>query len=164
MKMSVWDDIISEAVSSNDSISRGAREGRKTVRPWPPVMIRDFLDKRETGVSEAGPDTKIGHVVDYLSVSPGAVVAVYDIDGRLIGIAVDDDVMALIKRDGMLSALERPVLDAVHRGRPVCSITDSPYLVVQMMEEHGWDRFGVSEHGRIVGVVRRSDLVKFVED
>ncbi len=95
-----------------------------------------------------------------LAESPWASIAVYDENKGFLGIAVDEDVMALVKRDGV-RALDYPIAEAVQRNRPVCSVTDSPYVILQMMRSHGWDRIGVSEHGNLIGVLHRRDLVKY---
>ena len=88
------------------------------------------------------------------------MVAIYSDLQNLLGIVVDDDAMALVKRDG-IRALDYPVLEAAQRQRPVCSVTDSPYVVLSMMRQHDWDRVGVAERGRVIGVVHRRSLVHF---
>lgn len=163
MEMHTWDDILSMHVAEHATDSSPPPYNTHATRAWPPVMIRDFLRPDETGVIVVDADTEIGDIVEFLAASPGAIAAVTVSRGRLLGIAVDDDVMALIKRDGMTVALEKSAREAIQRQRPVCSITDSPYVILQEMKEQGWDRIGVSEHGHIIGVIYRRDLVKFVD-
>lgn len=133
------------------------------ARPWPPVMIRDFLRASNACAADVPPETTIGDVADFLSLSPNAIVAVRGADGRLMGVAVDHDVMALIKRDG-ISALDYPITEALQVQRPICNVTDSPYVVLGLMRVDNWDRVGVTERGRIVGVVTRRDLTEFAGD
>ena len=102
------------------------------------------------------PDTSL---IAYHQV-PSASIAIYDDEDTFLGIAVDEDAMALIKRDGV-RALVYPIIEAVQRNRPVCSITDSPFVVLNIMRNEGWDRVGVSKHGKMIGVVHRRHLVSF---
>ena len=105
------------------------------------------------------PDTSL---IAYHQV-PSASIAIYDDEDTFLGIAVDEDAMALIKRDGV-RALDYPIIEAVQRNRPVCSITDSPFVVLNIMRNEGWDRVGVSKHGKMIGVVHRRHLVSFLDN
>jgi len=160
MDMNAWDDIVRNDVRDVLKEATHPVNDSDRIRPWPPVMIRDFLHAYSLSTRNVDAACSVGDIADYLSESPGASVAVYDADGDFLGIAVDDDVMALIKRDG-IRALDYPIAEAVQRRRPVCSVTDSPVVILQMMRDKGWDRIGVAMHERIIGVLRRRDLVKF---
>ena len=163
MTIQTWNDTHSTPVSGDGAAGSVApiHEHEHASRAWPPVMIRDFLRPEELGVIVVHVDSEIGDMIDFLAASPGAVAAVVDEGLHLLGI--DDDVMAMIKRDGIKSAMEKSAREAIQRRRPVCSITDSPYVILQEMKDQGWDRIGVAEHGQVVGVVHRRDLVRFVE-
>lgn len=160
MDMNAWDEIVRNDV--NDVLKEATHPINDTdrIRPWPPIMVRDFLHAYTFSTRDVSDACSVGDIADYLSESPGSSVAVYDDDGDFLGIAVDDDVMALIKRDGV-RALDYPIVEAVQRGRPVCSITDSPVVILQMMRDKGWDRVGIAAHDRVIGVLRRGDLLKF---
>ena len=132
------------------------------ARPWPPRMIRDLGLKFPKRTIQTDTSIAIGYIVDFLASSPDAVVTVKDQLGRFLGIAVDDDVMALFKRDGN-KALEYPIIEAVQRDRPVYSITDSPHLALEQLMQEGWDRIGIRERGEIIGVLHRHELTKFIE-
>lgn len=159
----MWDNLVAEMLVDEPEAAHILRDSGTVIRPWPPVMIRDFIRTSQTSCRSVSTDFTIGHIADYLSSDRGACVAVYDDDNMLLGIAVDDDAMALIKRDG-LRALDEPVATCIQRGRPICSVTDSPYVVLGMMKDQSWDRVGVSEHGRVVGIVHRRDLVRFCDE
>ena len=163
----MWDNLISDMLMDElvdkPETAHILQDSHTDVRPWPPVMIRDFLRTSETECLHVGSDFTLGHVAEFLSASRGACIAVYSQSNEFLGIAVDDDAMALIKRDGMC-ALDASVIDCIQRGRPVCSLTDSPYVVLGMMKDQNWDRVGVSKHGRVIGVVHRRDLVHFCDD
>jgi len=162
MQMNVWDDIVSQDVSEIfiGSLAETAPSG--AVRPWPPVMIRDIFKATDKISKDVDSRVTVGYVADYLAENHTAIIAVYDENLGFLGIAVDEDVMALIKRHG-IDALDYPIVEAVQRRRPVCSITDSPFVVLNLMRSEGWDRIGVSERGDIVGILHRRDLVKFTE-
>lgn len=159
----MWDNLISDMLVDEPEAAHILQDSQTVVRPWPPVMIKDFLRTSQTECRHVSDEFTVGHVADFLSTNRGACVAVYDEENELLGIAVDDDAMALIKRDG-LRALDDSVATCVQRGRPVCSITDSPYVVLGMMKDQSWDRVGVSEHGKVIGVVHRRDLVRFCDE
>lgn len=161
MDINAWENIVRIDVNEVLSGSHTPVDDIGTVRPWPPVMIRDFLRAYSIEIRDVEAAATIGDIADYLSASPSASVAVYDANNAFLGVAVDEDVMALIKRDGV-RALDYPIIEAVQRNRPVCSITDSPYVILQEMRNQGWDRIGVAERGRVTGVLHRRDLVKFV--
>lgn len=160
MDMNAWDDIVRNDVRDVLKEATHAVNDADRIRPWPPVMIRDFLNAYSLSTRDVEAECSVGDIADFLSESPGASVAVYNSDGDFLGLAVDDDVMALIKRDGV-RALDYPIIEAVQRGRPVCSITDSPVVILQMMRDKGWDRVGIAAHDRVIGVLRRRDLLKF---
>jgi len=160
--MNAWDDIVKKDVDAVLSAAVVPVNDSLPVRPWPPVMIRDFIRAHNIRPRNVNASATVGYIADCLSENPGASVAVLDDNQQFIGIAVDEDVMALIKRDGV-RALDYPIIEAVQRNRPVCSITDSPYVVLESMRSEGWDRIGVAEHGSVIGVLHRRDLVKFIE-
>lgn len=159
----MWDNLISDMLVDEPEAAHILQDSHTAVRPWPPVMIRDFLRTSQTDCHHANDEFTIGHFAEFLSGNRSACVAVYNSDDDLVGIAVDDDAMALIKRDGM-RALDASISDCVQRQRPICSVTDSPYVVLSMMKDQDWDRAGVSEHGRVIGIVHRRDLVRFCDD
>lgn len=163
MEADMWDNLISDMLVDEPEAAHILQDSHTVVRPWPPVMIRDFLRTSQTECRNVSNEFTIGHIAEFLSGSKSACIAVYNSDDELVGIAVDDDAMALVKRDGM-RALDTSVMDCVQRQRPICSVTDSPYVVLGMMKDQNWDRVGVSEHGRVIGVVHRRDLVRFCDD
>lgn len=159
----MWDNLISDMLVDNPEAAHILHDSQTVVRPWPPVMLRDFMRTSQTECRHVGSYFSVGHVMGYLSDNPSACIAVYNEKDEFLGIAVDDDAMALLKRDG-LDAMETSVVDCVQRQRPVCSVTDSPYVVLAQMKDENWDRLGVSEHGRVIGIVHRRDLVRFCDD
>ena len=169
MDTSAWNHFLEAYPADTGAVQRlddnyHAEESRRDpARPWPPVMMRDFVRAGEALAIDVDDTTTVGYIADFLAQSPSAVAAVFDQDRRLLGIAVDEDVMALIKRDG-IKALDYPILEAVQRQRPTCSITDSPYVVLNMKKAENWERIGVAERGHVVGVVSRRALSEFAGD
>ncbi len=161
MDMNAWEEILRKNVNMVLNGSTEPVNDTGILRPWPPVMIRDFLGDSHVRAREVDASITVGDIADWLSESPGASIAVYDNHKRFLGIAVDEDVMALIKRDGV-RALDYPIAEAVQRNRPVCSVTDSPYVILEMMQSAGWDRVGVAERGDVIAILHRRELVKFV--
>lgn len=162
MENNVWHEIFDGTLNlpANANVSAKPKDN---VRPWPPVMIRDFLRANNTVAANVAAETTIGDVADFLASSPSAIVAVRGENGMLMGVAVDHDVMALIKRDGV-KALDYPISEALQLGRPICTVSDSPYVVLSLMRAENWDRVGVTDRGRIVGVVTRRDLTEFASE
>ncbi len=161
MDMNAWDDIVRVDVRNVLRNLASPVNDTETARPWPPIMIRDFLHADDVRTHNVDASATLADVADCLAESPAASVAVYDGDNNFLGIAVDEDVMALIKRDG-IRALDYPITEAIQRNRPVCSITDSPYVILKLMRAKGWDRIGVAERGRVIGILHRRKLVAFV--
>ncbi len=163
MAVNAWDELLFETKRS-DRISAIAMKSRdQLARPWPPVMIRDFLRIHASEVENVSPDTSIGEIVDFLAYDPKCVVTVTDCRGHLLGTVVDDDVMALVIQHGA-RALEWPVVEAMRPDRPICSVTESPYMVLHDMLAAEFDRFAVAERGNIIGVVLERDLIAFAGD
>ncbi|MDA0998163.1 MAG: hypothetical protein O2944_08155 [Proteobacteria bacterium] len=132
----------------------------RRVRPWPPVMIRDFLRVHSSEAIHVSPDLRVGSIIDFLAGSMTAVVTVTDCHGNLVGTVVDDDVMAAIGEHGV-QVLDWPISDVLTLGRPICNISDSPYIVLHDMLASDQRRFAVRERGMIVGVVVRDHLLEF---
>lgn len=162
MDINAWDEIVRNDVNNVLQGTATAVNDTTRSRPWPPVMIRDFMDHANLSIRDVDADCAVGDIADYLAEAPGLAIAVYDDEHNFLGVGVDEDVMALIKRDGV-RALDYPISEAVQRRRPVCSVTDSPHVVLQMMRSQGWDRVGVGKHGRVIGVLHRRDLAKFAD-
>lgn len=163
MEANMWDNLISDMLVDDPAAAHILQDSQTVVRPWPPVMLRDFIRTSQTECRHVGDDFSVGHVTGYLSENASACIAVYDEKDQFLGIAVDEDAMALLKRDGV-DAMETSVIDCVQRQRPVFSVTDSPYVVLAQMKDENWDRVGVSEHGRVIGLIHRRDLVRFCDD
>lgn len=160
MAGNVWYELFDGALKTPANLDVPARAGATPGRPWPPVMLRDFVRSSGSTAADVPPETTIGDIADFLASSTRAVIAVVGHDGYLMGAVVDSDVMALIQRDGV-KALDYPVSEALQCARPVCGATDSPYVVASLMQSRNWDRVAVAERGRVVGVVARRDLIDF---
>ncbi len=163
MGAKMWDNLISDMLADDPAAAHILQDSQTVVRPWPPVVLRDFIRTSQTECRHVGDDFTVGHVIGYLSENASACIAVYDDEDQFLGIAVDEDAMALLKRDG-LDAMDTSVVDCVQRQRPIFSVTDSPYVILAQMKDDNWDRVGVSEHGRVIGLLHRRDLVRFCDD
>lgn len=160
--MNAWEEIVRHDVSEIFIEANSEAVVSGPVRPWPPVMIRDLINVAQNQTKEVDSKVTVGYAADFLAENRAALIAVYDDHCGFLGIACDEDVMALIKRFGV-RALDFPISEAVQRQRPVCSTTDSPHVILNLMQSEGWDRIGVSERGEVIGVINRRELVKFTE-
>lgn len=165
MVANAWDELLMDnkfLAASGAAMAQIARKPRDLhVRPWPPVMIRDFLRTHESDLMDVLPNCRVGSIVDFLAAAPTAVVTVTDVRGNLLGTIVDDDIMGAIVEHGV-QALDWPVTEVIQAQRPTCSSSDSPYVVLHDMMTSSYDRFVVRERGLVVGVVMRRDLANFV--
>lgn len=167
MDSNIWNDLLDGDPRGNPAdavpFSNTLANVHGQHRPWPPVMVRDFIRANNAAAMDVAPTTQLADIADFLAADSDSIIAVRDDLGYLMGVCVDHDVMALIKRDGV-KALDYPVVEALQCERPICSVTDSPYVVAAQMRAYEWDRFGVSDRGHIVGVIARHDLADFFLD
>lgn len=129
-------------------------------RPWPPVLMRDYLDASKAQALGVGLDACLGQVVDFLAAHPDNVVAVID-RGNLLGALYEDWALDAIRDDGM-QALERPLADIMEAAPWCCDSTDSPYVVATALEARALRRAPVLQGGRVAGTADLAGLQRFI--
>jgi len=140
------------------------------------VKVRDFLRRDLTSVDR---DTPLGQVIRLLEQSGHASLPVVDEEGRVIGVVSERDIirallpgyMDLLRSASFLPSLNQmakklkeiahlPVERFMTREVVACKPEDTDLHVADLMLRKGLKQIPVvDEAGRLVGVVRRIDLL-----
>ncbi|MER7501409.1 CBS domain-containing protein [Nonomuraea pusilla] len=128
-------------------------------------QVKDVMGRRAVALAEATP---VARVAWALRVYAEAALPVVDGEGRVVGIVSEDDVL--------VREWARAPLPAKASGTTAAQIMTRPALTVQMdttvreaaklMHEHGVRVMPVVESasGRMLGLLRRSDLLRLVTE
>lgn len=140
------------------------------------MKVRDFLRRDLTSVDR---DTPLGQVIRLLEQSGHASLPVVDEEGRVIGVVSERDIirallpgyMDLLRSASFLPSLNQmakklkeiahlPVEQFMTREVVACKPEDTDLHVADLMLRKGLKQIPVvDEAGRLVGVVRRIDLL-----
>jgi len=140
------------------------------------MKVRDFLRRDLTSVDR---DTPLGQVIRLLEQSGHASLPVVDEEGRVIGVVSERDIirallpgyMDLLRSASFLPSLNQmakklkeiahlPVERFMTREVVACKPEDTDLHVADLMLRKGLKQIPVvDEAGRLVGVVRRIDLL-----
>src|SRR5438552_13421738 len=147
------------------------------------TLVRDVMS---TPVWTLGPDDKVEHAADVLAEKKVGAVAGVDDDGKLLGILRDDDLIASEARvhvptfinflglgvpfPGEMKHLERElkkiagatVRDVMQTEAPTVSPGATSEDVATIMHDHGVNSVPVVDADKVVGVVARADVVRFI--
>jgi len=87
------------------------------------------------------------------------VLVVLDVDGRLVGILSERDIVRAISENG-IAALQLPVAEVMTRSVSTCDVNDAISSVMERMTKGKFRHMPVLENGRLAGIVSNRDLLK----
>jgi len=130
------------------------------------MLVREIMTTR---IHCATPETTVDDALRLLGVNKVTSLPVVTADGSVIGVLSEADLLpALVTYDAR--AHQRPLGPQTESARLVADLmTPHPGVVppgedvaelAQVMVRHGWKSVPVVEHGQIVGMVSRSDVVQ----
>ena len=105
------------------------------------------------------PDTPIARVIELLSEYDITGIPVVDAEGRLVGIITEKDIMALpLDADGVAGRAED------YMTRDVVSFDENEDVIAicECLVNHDFRRVPILSHGRLVGIISRRDLIKYI--
>ena len=87
------------------------------------------------------------------------VLVVLDVDGRLVGILSERDIVRAMSENG-IAALQLPVAEVMTRSVSTCDVNDAISSVMERMTKGKFRHMPVLENGSLAGIVSNRDLLK----
>jgi len=87
------------------------------------------------------------------------VLVVLDVDGRLVGILSERDIVRAMSENG-IAALQLPVAEVMTRSVSTCDVNDAISSVMERMTKGKFRHMPVLENGSLAGLVSNRDLLK----
>ncbi len=117
------------------------------------MIARDIMTRK---VYTTCAETSVQEVAQLLSRKNISGVPVIDKDGKMIGIVTEADIIGKVDREGLRAAdIMSPEIIAVDEETRVGEIA-------MLLTEHRIKRVPVVQHGKLVGIVCRADIVHAV--
>jgi CBS domain-containing protein len=124
------------------------------------MKIRDVLADKGRQVVTVWPEKQLSHIPRLFDERNIASVVVVDHADNPVGIVTDRDVLRALARIGV-SALERPVSEAMESPPPSCLPDDTVNQILRAMTEKRVRHVVVMHDRKMAGIVSIGDLVKF---
>jgi tRNA nucleotidyltransferase (CCA-adding enzyme) len=119
----------------------------------PPVTVGDLMSK---GVRTVSPERRITELVSEMRRVGHEGYPVVDKAGQVIGLLTRRDADRAVEH-GLSAVTARDVMNA---GAVTLSPGDAVQTLEQLIVDSGWGQIPVTEDGRLVGIVTRTDLIK----
>lgn len=119
----------------------------------PPVTVGDLMSK---GVRTVSPDARIVDLVSEMRRVGHEGYPVVDKQDKVVGLLTRRDADRAVEH-GLSGATARDVMIA---GAVTLSPGDAVQSLEQLIVDSGWGQIPVTENGRLVGIVTRTDLIK----
>jgi len=105
------------------------------------------------------PDTPITQVIDRLSEHDITGLPVVDAAGRLVGLITEKDIMGLPLGPEEVSGKAEDYMT-----RDVVSFdeNDDVIAICECLVHHDFRRVPILSHGKLVGIISRRDLIKYI--
>ena len=117
------------------------------------MIARDIMTRNVYTIS---PEASVQEVAQLLSRKSISGVPVSDKEGRIIGIVTEADIIGKVNREGLCVAdIMSPEIIAVDEETRVGELA-------MLLTEHRIKRVPVMQHGKLVGIVCRADIVQAV--
>jgi CBS domain-containing protein len=124
------------------------------------MKIHDVLADKRRQVVTVWPEKQLGDIPRLFDERNIASVVVVDHAGNPLGIVTDRDVLRAMARIG-ITALERPVSEAMESPPPTCLPDDTVNQILRVMTERRVRHVVVMHERKMAGIVSIGDLVKF---
>ena len=123
------------------------------------IPIRSILDQKGRDVVTVGPETTLQEAATILNENRIGAVVVVGMEGRIVGIFTERDVVSAIARKGVAS-LEQTVsslmTSSVFRCREDATVNE----LMGVMTERRFRHVPVERDGKLVGIISIGDVVK----
>lgn len=124
------------------------------------MKIRDISKSRPVDLQTISPEHTVQEAIQLLCRYNIGALPVLDIEGTLVGIISERDVLRLCSRDDAAAALKLKVRDVMTRDLVVSVLEDSVDYVMRVMTDRRIRHLPVLEERRLVAIVSIGDVVK----
>jgi Zn-dependent protease/CBS domain-containing protein len=124
---------------------------------WLNVRVASVMNDRPETID---PSASISHLVNEVYVKRGLRVAPVVQDNRLVGIVTIADIKKVPPSEWPVTAVSK-----IMTGLPLKTVQpqDNMSTAVQLMAEHGYDQLPVVVEDRLVGMLSRADIIRYVQ-
>ena len=124
------------------------------------MKIRDIRKSSPVALQTISPDHTVHEAIQILCRHNIGALPVLDIEGTLVGILSERDVLRLCSRDDYQAALKLRVREVMTRDLVISVLDDSLDYVMRVMTERRVRHLPVLEEHRLVAIVSIGDVVK----
>jgi CBS domain-containing protein len=124
------------------------------------MKIRDIHKSQPVALQTISPEHTVHEAIQLLCRCNIGALPVLDIEGTLVGIISERDVLRLCSRDDAAAALSQKVRDVMTRDLVISVLDDSVDYVMRVMTERRVRHLPVLEDRRLVAIVSIGDVVK----
>ncbi len=123
------------------------------------MVVRDVLKAKGRRVYFIGPEASVQDALALFVAHNIGSLPVVDLDGRLVGIFTERDVLFKVHEDPT-GFSKRTIRDVMSHDPITCAPDDVVHEVMGKMSKHRVGQLPVVEEDRLVGVVSVGDLIK----
>jgi len=123
------------------------------------MTIKSILRHKGEDVFSVGPGDDVTGIAQALAQHRIGAALVRDLDGKVLGIVSERDIVRAVARDGTV-ALSRTARDLMTAELVTVSPATGIAEGLALMTQHRCRHLPVMEHGRLAGMVSIGDLVK----
>lgn len=124
------------------------------------MKIRDIRKSSPVPLQTIAPDSTVHEVIQLLCEHKIGALPVLDLEGTLVGIVSERDVLRLCSRDDCSTVLAWKVRDVMTRDLVISVPDDSLDYVMRVMTERRIRHLPVLEDRRVVDIISIGDVVK----
>jgi CBS domain-containing protein len=124
------------------------------------MKIRDIRKSSPVELLTISPEHTVHEAIRLMCSHGIGALPVLDVEGTLVGIVSERDVLRLCSRDDCPEALMLRVRDVMTRDLVISVLDDSLDYVMRVMTERRIRHLPVLEEGRMVAIVSIGDVVK----
>ena len=123
------------------------------------MFVSDILSQKGNAIFMVAPAASVAEISQQLSARRIGSVLVLDVDGSVVGIVSERDLVRALARHGA-AALALEARQVMTRGVVTCDPDDSIDGVMQTMTEGRFRHIPVVRRGELLGLVSIGDVVK----
>ena len=124
------------------------------------MKVRDIRKNTPAQIQTVSPDHTVSEAIQLLCKHNIGALPVLDLEGTLVGIISERDVLRLCCKEDAKRALEQKVRDVMTRDVIISVLDDSLEYVMRVMTDRRVRHLPILEDRRLVAIVSIGDVVK----